>query len=132
MLHQQINQTSERPVSEDAAASVFRPMFRARLKYQQQQQLERNPKGPAPVLLEPQCRLYVEGTAVKSEDHSFVQALQNGGRLNKDIDVKEISISENGQKKVLRWCAFTYQVHQASCAILLIRPCRAPFQVSMH
>ena len=117
---------------ETAAASVFRPVYEARLKYHQQQQLERNPKGPAPVLLEPRCRLYVEGTAGRPEDHAFVQALRNSGRINKDIDVKEISTIDKGKKKVLGWCAFTYQVDQASCAILLILPCSAPFQVGME
>ena len=111
---------------------MFRPLFEARLEYQQQQQLERNPKDPALVLLESQCKLYVEGTAVEPEDHSFVQALENSGRLEKGIDVKEISMTEGGKKKVLGWCAFTYQVDQASCAILHILPCSAPFQVGME
>lgn len=62
------------------------------------------------MLLESQCTLYVEGTAVKPEDHSFVQALRNSGRLDKDMNVKEISMHEDGKKKVLGWCAFTYQV----------------------
>ena len=111
---------------------MFRPLFEARLEYQQQQQLERNPKDPALVLLESQCKLYVEGTAVKLENHSFVQALKNSGRLEKGIDVKEISMTEDGTKKVLGWCAFTYQVDQASCAILLVLPCIAPFQAGME
>ena len=115
-----------------AIALVFRPLFEARLTEQQRQQLERNPKGPAPVLLEPQCKLYVEGTAVRPEDHPFVQALQHSGCLNEDIDVKEISIMEDGERKVLGWCAFTYQVEKASCAISLILPCRAPLRVSMN
>ena len=89
---------------------MSRPLLEARLKEQQRQQLERNPKGPAPALLEPRCKLYVEGTAVRERDHPFVQALHNSGRLDEDIDVKEISMTEDDSKKVLGWCAFTHQV----------------------
>ena len=104
---------------------MFRPLLEARLQEQQRQQLERNPTGPVPVLLEPQCTLYVEGTAVRPEDHPFVQALQNCGRLNEGIDVKEISMTENGEKIVLGWCTFTHQVEQASCPVMLDLSCRS-------
>ena len=110
------------------AALVFRPLFEARLEYQQQQQQERNPKDPALVLLESQCKLYVEGTAVEPEGHSFVQALGNSGRLEKGIDVKEISMTEDGSKKVLGWCAFTYQVNTKPL-VLICSSCHAVHRI---
>ena len=101
-----------------ASPHLCRPLLQARVEEQTRQQRVLNPECPAPELLEPQIKLFVEGSEVNFEDHPFVKALKESGCLEKDIEVKEI-ISEDaeGRDIVLGWCTFTYQAStdQASC-----------------
>ena len=90
---------------------LCRPLLKARVDEQRRQQQVLHPEHPAPVLLEPKIRLFVEGTEVKPEDHLFIRALEESGCINKEIDIKEIEgKDEGGRSVVLGWCAFTYQV----------------------
>ena len=77
---------------------------------QKRQQQAIDPKRPAPVLLQPQIKLFVEGTEMKPEDHVFIRALKESGSMNKEIPVMEvIAKDEEGRSIVLGWCTFAYQ-----------------------
>lgn len=96
-----------------------RPLLEARLTEQKKQQLALDPEGPEPTLLEPKCRLFVEGTEVNFNEHLFVQALIHSGLVEEQIDVRTIwGEDDEGRKFILGWCAFTWQVR-------LTRVCRA-------
>lgn len=100
---------------------LCRPLLEARPPEQRRQQLAKHPGGPVPSLLQPQCRLFVEGHRSKPEDHIFIQALKESGQLGKQIEVKEIvGLNEDGDNVILGWCSFTYQVSlictQKSCS----------------
>ena len=61
-------------------------------------------------MLQPQCKLFVEGTEVTPEDHISVKALKETGQLDEELEVKEITCKHKGRTIVLGWRAFTDQV----------------------
>ena len=87
-----------------------RPLLAARVDEQKRQQQAVDPKRPAPELLQPTIKLFVEGTEMKPEDHIFIRALKESGCINKEMQVKEIiGKDEEGRSIVLGWCTFAYQ-----------------------
>ncbi len=84
------------------------------MKEQKRQQQAIDPKRPAPVLLQPSIKLFVESTAMDPEDHTFIRALQKSGGIEKDIIVREVrGKDEQGRSVVFGWCTFTYQASSA-------------------
>ncbi len=107
------------------SVAACRPLLAARVEEQKRQQQAVDPKRPAPELLQPTIKLFVEGTEMKPEDHIFIRALKESGCINKGIQVKEVTgKDEEGRSIVLGWCTFAYQAsptHRLSA----LEPCIA-------